>query len=310
MKCPICTSQKEKSVLSRVCLVESGSHDLVKCWGCGTIYFYPMPSIDELNRFYTTSYYSFNRWHDEGKGAVVARRLTRWKSEGRFLDIGCAKGFFIRSLRNHSKWEVYGVDYSKEAVQFARKQLGLDVREGDLEKAKYPNDYFDYIHINNVLEHVLNPVSLLRECRRIIKPDGKLFLSVPNGTTDIRTLIRFYNEENNPAYSHSGHIYFFSRKSLLRIFQDTGFRVITRKSGGFKRGLRNLGVLPLKKTWKQDYVPNDLPVTSEFDEIVTNPEKKYSDWYYRYRFIQNDCMNIPGLFSIGLDFTFILRRKE
>ena len=126
----------------------------------------------------------------------------------------------------------------------------------------------------------------------------------------MRTLIRFYNEENNPAYSHSGHIYFFPRESLLSIFKNSGFKVITRKSGGFKRGLRNLGILPPKKTWKRDYIPKDLPDSQESDEIGSTPGKKYPDWYYRYRFIQNDCMNIPGLYSIALDFTFILESAE
>jgi 2-polyprenyl-3-methyl-5-hydroxy-6-metoxy-1,4-benzoquinol methylase len=269
-----------------------------------------MPSTGELNLFYSGSYYNFDRWHDEGKGAVFARRLSRWKLKGRFLDVGSARGFFIHSLRNHSQWDVYGIDFNSTVVQFACRELGLDVKQGDLTKAYYPECFFDYIHINNVLEHVLDPVSLLEECRRILKPDGRLFLSVPNGMTDVRTLIRFYHEEESPAYSHSGHIYFFSQEALLRMFHDAGFRVLRKKSGGFKRGLRNWGILPQKKTWKQDYFPRDCAPSSGISAIPFPSLRRYPDWYYRYRFIQSSFMNVPGLFSFGLDFIFLLRRAE
>ena len=74
------------------------------------------------------------------------------------------------------------MEFSPEAVAYARGELGLDVLAGDLQDAGYPDEFFDYVHVNNVLEHVLDPVGLLTECRRILKPGGRFHLAVPTGS--------------------------------------------------------------------------------------------------------------------------------
>ena len=126
------------------------------------------------------------RWREERKPILDAV-----DSDGDFLDVGCATGFFLNGIKMHSAWEVYGTDFGEDAVRVAREGLGLDVRLGELSDIGFDDAFFDYIHVNNVLEHVRDPVVLLRECRRIIKPDGKLFLSVPNGRNDSLDLIAF-----------------------------------------------------------------------------------------------------------------------
>ncbi len=292
-----------------MCLVLDADYDLLECPNCGVIYFDPLPTIEQLNRFYSASYYNFNRWHDEAKGIIYANKLTKLKKNGRFLDVGCATGFFIHAIKNNSSWKVHGVDFGRDAVEFAQKQLNLDVKRGNLQDVTFPDRYFDYIHINNVLEHVLDPLSLLKECKRIIKPGGHLFLSVPNGLNDSRVLIDFYKSEYIPARSANGHIYFFPAETLLGLFAETGFSVSSRKTGSIKRGLRNRGLLRKKKNWKQQYFPKEQKST-EKNSLNTNGRKKHPDFYYRFRNIQNSLRNIPGLYDFGLDFTFILRPES
>lgn len=304
--CPICNRQNKKSFLSKVTLVFNTEYDLLQCTNCKGIYFSPLPTIEHLNTFYSPSYYNFNRWHDEAKGAVYAKRLKRLRRTGRFLDVGCATGFFINGIRQNSDWEVCGVDFGSAAIRFARDELGLEAIEGDLQDADYPGQFFDYIHINNVLEHVLDPVALLKECRRIIKPDGYLFLSVPNGHNDSRTLIDFYRLENLPARSVNGHIFFFPRETLLMLFDRMQFAVEKKKTGSIKRGLRNIGYLSRKKRWKEEYFPERSPGVRTNSKIVISP-KKYPEIYYRYRYVQSYLHDIPGLYHFGLDYMFLLR---
>jgi 2-polyprenyl-3-methyl-5-hydroxy-6-metoxy-1,4-benzoquinol methylase len=272
------------------------------------MFFSPMPSIAQLSTFYSAAYYDFDRSREEGKGLAFARRLRRWKKTGRFLDVGCATGFFINGIRKHSEWEVYGTDFGESAVRFARETLHLNVKQGELSGADFPGAFFDYVHVNNVLEHVLDPVSLLRECRRLIKPDGVFFLSVPNGINDSLDLIDFYYEENKPARSKNGHIFFFPAKTLLRLFDQIGFRVEKKRTYSLKRGLRSAGYLPRKRDWKRDYFPREAPETPVNSAItIAAPRKKHSNFYYRYRFVQGNLQMIPGLHRFGLDFLFILR---
>jgi 2-polyprenyl-3-methyl-5-hydroxy-6-metoxy-1,4-benzoquinol methylase len=306
--CPICTDNGSKKSLAKVNLIFGTEYDLVECTLCGVIYFEPMPTVSELSTFYSGSYYNFDKSREEGKGMAFANRLMRWKTNGKFLDVGCATGFFINGIRKHSDWEVYGTDFGESAVRFAHEKLGLNVVQGDLNDARFPNEFFDYVHVNNVLEHVLNPVSLLKECRRIIKPDGIFFLSVPNGFNDSLDLIDFGKEEKKPAKSKSGHIFFFHARTLLMLFKQVGFEVETRKTYSLKRGFRSIGYLPRKSNWKKDYFPRQSPEKVISSEIpIPDQKKKHSDLYYKYRFVQGNLTMIPGLHKFGLDFLFILR---
>lgn len=308
--CPICLRSVEAVFSAKVNLAQDIDHDLVECISCGVLRCDPLPAVKELEWFYASSYYNFDRWRQERGGAAFAGQLKRWRKKGMFLDVGCAAGFFIHGIREHSAWEVYGIDFGESAVRYAREELDLEVRLGELTDAGYEGGYFDYIHINNVLEHVLDPVAMLRECRRIIKPDGRLCLSVPNGFNDSRELIDYYNEESRSAYSHKGHIYFFPANTLVGMFEQTGFRMLQRKSHGFKRGMQNLGRLPRKRNWKEAYhAPAESGQSARAKEVAIGGGKKRPGWYYRYRFFESNIKMLPGLHNSALDFMFLLRPK-
>jgi 2-polyprenyl-3-methyl-5-hydroxy-6-metoxy-1,4-benzoquinol methylase len=303
--CPICKSANEKTFRCKTTLNFGTEYDLIECVECGVLYFRPMPRIEELESFYTASYYDFERHKHEGKGMAFAKKYLQ-KKTGKFLDVGCATGFFINGIRASSDWEVFGVDFGKAAVKFASEELGLNVVAGDLTETDYPDGFFDFVHVNNVLEHVLNPVAVLSECRRIIKPDGTMYLSVPNGFVDSRDLIEFYKSEKNPARSKSGHIFFFPARNLLKIIKDAGFVVEKTNTYGIRRGLRSLGWLPQKRKWKTPYFPQK-EIESDSDAVTLKNKKKHSDFYYQYRFAQLNLKMLPGLKKIGLDYQFILR---
>ena len=310
-RCPVCSDEKEKRFLCKVNLVYGTTYDLVECKECGVIFFFPLPTVAELALFYSASYYNMDRYREEGKGMAFAQHLKRWKTSGKFLDVGCATGFFINGIKKHSAWEVHGTDFGESAVRFAREMLHLDVQQGNLVDIHFPDASFDYVHVNNVLEHVLDPVTLLTECRRIIKPDGVFFLSVPNGFNDSLDLIDFYRMEHLPARSKNGHIFFFRDRTLLKLFDDIGFVVGKKKTYSLKRGMRSIGYLPRKSDWKTDLTPRASA------EILASPEVSipvqkggHSNFYYKFRFIQGELQKIPGLHKFGLDFLFILHPKQ
>jgi SAM-dependent methyltransferase len=306
--CPICSDVTTKRFHCSVNLVWSTEYDLVECLACGVLYFHPMPTESELTRFYSAAYYTFDRSREEAKGRWFAARLRRWKSMGTFLDVGCATGFFLHGIKTHSAWEVYGTEFGESAVQFARERLGLNVTQGNLVDAHFPEAFFDYVHVNNVLEHVLDPMAFLKEVKRIVKPDGMFFLSVPNGFNDSRDLIKFYKLEHTPARSKNGHLFFFPAPTLLLLFERLGFAVEQKKTYHVKQGLRSLGYWPRKTHWKDPYFPRQIPENLTKSCIkIPDQKKKHSDFYYRLRFIQANLRMLPGLRDFGLDFLFILR---
>jgi SAM-dependent methyltransferase len=230
--------------------------------------------------------------------------------KGNFLDVGCGLGFFLDGIRQSSQWIVSGIEFSPEAVAFAREKLNLDVRCGELSSAGYPDAFFDYVHICNVLEHVTDPARFLKECRRILRPGGTLYLCVPNGPVDSAALISYFKNENSPACSKDGHLFFFSQEALRKLFRDANLEIASSHTYGIRRGLRNLGRYPQKSGWKQPYRPHENESIAHEAAIQLPARKKRLPGYYAFRFHQARLKMLPGLCSFGLDFEIILKIKN
>ncbi|MFH1074013.1 MAG: class I SAM-dependent methyltransferase, partial [Candidatus Firestonebacteria bacterium] len=301
MECIICKNTGEKIVIGKSCLTTETIHDIISCPKCGAMYFSPMPSVLELSKFYSNSYYNFDKYKDEHSGGIYAKKLKKIAKTGNFLDIGCSTGHFIKGIKDKCEWGVFGTEFSASMASYAREKLGLDVRKGDLKDAGFSENYFDYIHMNNVLEHVTDPVSFLNEIFRVLKPGGNFQLLIPNGEADAALLQRFYEEEKVPAKSKDGHLFFFPKKALINLLEKTGFKIKKTKTCSISRGLRVFGLLSLKKNWKDAYRLTEKNKT-EKKEITSEEAKKRSGAYYAYRYFMNNSKNIPGLHSFGLDF--------
>ena len=308
--CPICRSEIEPQVLCEATLGGDAKYELVECRNCRARYLWPLPSPDQLEKFYRPQYYGSDWYKQLGWGAAFAKAVLRRRAPGRFLDVGCGLGFFIDGIRKHSGWEVYGVEFSASAVAYATNQLGLDVRRGELQEAQFPAGFFDYIQIRNVLEHVTDPMALLRECRRILKGHGVLHLFVPNGYVDSLDLIKFYGSEGRAPFSKSGHLFFFPRETLLWMFEEAGLKLERGRTYGIRRGLASLGYWPRLKNWKRHYAVRFEDEAEGETNIKLSPGKNRPDLYYTYRLHRMNLRMLPGLRRFGLDYEVLLKPKE
>jgi len=308
--CPVCKSNTEKLSLCKTSVIYTTVFDLAECPECLGKYFYPIPTHDQLATFYSALPYEFDRWRQEAKADYYARQLLKQKYSGRILDIGCASGYFINRIAEKTNWEVHGVELSELPSNFARESLGLDVFTGDLFTANFSDNSFDAVHIGDVLEHVPNPREFLEETHRILKGDGTVYLAVPNGYVDSRGLIQFYNEENVPGRHSSGHIFFFERETLLKLFQLTGFETSFEYTILIKNGLRALGYLPKRRKWKNFYKPSNKPEIPCKSTIPSVTKKPHSDFYYKYHFYKKLAFGLSGLRTFGNDFMIQLKPFE
>ncbi len=105
--------------------------------------------------------------------------FPKYVSGGKALDIGCGTGNYIRILREFG-WNVYGVEPSEKAAKIGKEKFGLDIRTGTLLDHKFPENDFHFITMNHVLEHLYNPVEVLSEAKRILRPDGMILIRTPN----------------------------------------------------------------------------------------------------------------------------------
>lgn len=96
----------------------------------------------------------------------------------KLLDIGCGSGALAARMREIG-WDAEGIDHDHSAVDAARSR-GLTVTIGDIREQGYPDKCFDALCAKHVVEHVYDPLGFLRECRRVLRPGGKLVLITPN----------------------------------------------------------------------------------------------------------------------------------
>lgn len=109
---------------------------------------------------------------------AAAMHLPAPKRKARVLDVGCGSGVLLARMKALG-WDVEGVEVDPGAVEAGRKR-GLAVRLGTLHEQRFPDASFDAIHSAHVIEHVHDPVGLLKECRRILRPGGNLVFLTPN----------------------------------------------------------------------------------------------------------------------------------
>ena len=137
----------------------------------------------------------------------------------RLLEVGCGSGEMLQRLRGFG-WDVLGQDVDPGAVAHGRKR-GLEVRQGSLESLELPSASFDAIVMSHVLEHLFDPVGLLNECHRLLRPGGRLSLVVPNAASLGFSLFK-------DAWLHLDpprHIHLFTAVSLKQLLGRTSFQV-------------------------------------------------------------------------------------
>lgn len=309
--CPICQSSKPRNQLCKVGFVYDSEFDLIECPDCSVRYMDPMPSEQEFIRFYSPFTYEFNRWRHESRADSYIKLLNNKQEKGRFLDIGCANGYFINHINKLTEWDVYGVELSEKPVAFAKEKLGLEnVFCGDVIQAGFADDFFDFINIYDVLEHVPDPVGFMDECKRILKPDGMLYLIVPNGYVDSLNLIRYYNKYKVAGTYDAGHVFYFPSQSLETLFDRAGFAIDKSYTFGIKNGLRNLGLWPKRSWWAGQCAPRTEPEIELEQNVIEQNHKKYPNLYYKYRYMKHRWKGIPGLQRFGLNYRIILVNKD
>jgi hypothetical protein len=87
-------------------------------------------------------------------------------------------------------------------------------------------------------------------------------------------------------------------------------KVIEARTLSIKNGLRNIGILPRKKDWKEFYRPRKNREVPNEDEIELITRKKYPDFYYDYRYLKGVMFGLPGVHDFGLNINFVLSPKD
>lgn len=152
---------------------------------------------------------------------LLARRLPPAK----VLEIGCAHGGYVALMR-WAGYDASGTEMSPWVVNYARETFGVPVTTGTIEQQSIPAGSLDAIVLNDVIEHLPDPVGTLGACARLLKPDGLLIIQTPEykehlSHADIlATGDKFIEHIRGKA---DEHLYLFSRRSTQQLFARLGF---------------------------------------------------------------------------------------
>jgi len=237
--CPMCGSERFRTAF------EEPPYQVRRCKRCGLGWVSPrfdqagLAEIYKSDRYWRsdspkTQGYTDYRGAEELYLDTFRRRLRFVLRDGpragRALDVGCAAGFCMATLRELG-FETHGLEVSETIGSHARERFGFDtVYIGTLESSPYPDSHFDLITMWDVVEHVVDPVSLLTRARELLAPGGLLVIE----TQDIDSRFARTLGPRWHHFKHEEHIYHFTAPTVRTLLAQAGFRVtkLTHRYGG------------------------------------------------------------------------------
>ena len=231
--CPWCGSEKTQIHLwIKDEFLTHEEFQIHECQKCGLLFTEPRPAKDKIGEYYKSEeYYS----HQENKQGFIPKVYESVKSinlkqkykiatkgmkAGKVLDIGCGVGDFLHTMEKHG-WECTGVEPSEEAKTIARKRIKANLYAPE-EINQMPNASFDIITMWHVLEHVDDLKWEMEQLARLIKPNGRIVIAVPN----YKSYDAEYYKELWAAYDVPRHLNHFNKKTLSNIFKTNGLNLL------------------------------------------------------------------------------------
>lgn len=167
------------------------------------------------------------RWVDEVRDGLVARVVRRRVPGGRLLDVGCGRGDLL--ARFDGSYELHGIELSDAGLELARGRLpDADLRSGDIQVSIPFEGPFDVITAINVIEHLVDPASALRNFGQLQDPGALLVVHLPT----IGSVGQRRRYEGSYAKDPT-HVYRPSGDELVRLVEPVGYDCLRRAYAPF-----------------------------------------------------------------------------
>jgi 2-polyprenyl-3-methyl-5-hydroxy-6-metoxy-1,4-benzoquinol methylase len=166
-------------------------------------------------------------------------------SVDRVLEVGCAEGAFGAALKHRFGAEVWGIEVNPLAAEHAVEAIDhVLVGDVDEQAMTLPDNHFDAIVCNDVLEHLVDPLATLTLLRGKLAPGGVVIASIPNIRyfPALREILlrRDFPAEDAGIFDRT-HLRFFTRKSIARMFADAGYDM--RRMKGINTRVKPVGLI-------------------------------------------------------------------
>ncbi|GIX57042.1 MULTISPECIES: glycosyltransferase [Bacillus cereus group] len=210
------------------------------------------------------------------------------------LEVGCACGGTLLKIKNiYKNADLFGIEFNEKAASFSSQFANVKAENIENEVLDYPAEFFDYIILADVIEHLFNPWEVMRNLRKYLKKDGQILLSIPN-VMHYSLLREVIN--GKWTYTDSGlldrtHIRFFTLDEINKMLIEAEYKDI-------------------------EYGMNQIPKTKQDEEfieaLVSLGTQELKGQYEAYQYLVKASKNSrkPDLKSILLEIEVSLRKNE
>jgi SAM-dependent methyltransferase len=244
------SSDLSPAVFSARRLPDRIHYRMVRCNSCGLVRSDPVADSDVVSKLYAESTFDYSDELDNLAATYgkYLRRLDPYlSSKGALLEIGCGNGFVLAEAKRLGYTDVRGVEPSRAAIDSAPEDIRENIVCSMMIPGLFPPETFDAVCLFQVLDHILDPVQLLRTCYQILKPGGVLLCLNHN----VEALSARLMKSRSPIIDIE-HTYLYSPATMERLLVKSGFEVRESKQVWNRYSLRYLSQLvPLPASIKR-----------------------------------------------------------
>jgi SAM-dependent methyltransferase len=197
---------------------------IVKCNTCGLVRSDPVADSKSLEELYTQSSFDYKYEVDNIRatyGRYLAQTVRYQVQKGALLEIGCGNGFFLEEALAQGYGPVQGIETSHAAIESASPFIRKNIICDTMRTGIFRPDQFEIICMFQVIDHIPDPVMLLDECLRILKPGG-LILSLNHNVEALSSRIL---RSHSPIMDIE-HTFLYSPSTIVRLFGARGFDIM------------------------------------------------------------------------------------
>lgn len=210
-------------------------------------------------------------------------------SESIILDIGCSSGYFDKELISKKKCIVDGFELDKKDAE-AAKNICRTVRNDNIENYIFPKSdekKYDYILFLDVLEHLVDPTSVLEKCKKVLRRNGQIIFSIPNMA---HSSIRLEMLNGTFSYEDEGlldrtHLHFYDKRGIVELVNNAGYK--------FER---------------LQHVIRDIP-KKDIDKLLFHPGLKATNKFYKF-LLTEEATTYQYVASISIGKSDVLPKER
>jgi 2-polyprenyl-3-methyl-5-hydroxy-6-metoxy-1,4-benzoquinol methylase len=229
MKCYLCNNSTQ-------IYLEKNGYSIYRCDSCGLLRTNLNQKYEEFLKIqYASGYftgdpekkayedYEKDRAYIEWNLQKFLRKIIKYKSSGRLLDVGCAMGYFVQLSQKYG-FDSYGFDVSEFAITVGRKNIKNKLSIGSIDSIQYEKKSFDIITLFDVFEHLADPKKDIQKLLGFLKDDGILVLATGNTSSFFAKMNgrrwTFFNPPQHLFFYNSSNMRLFLSKMNLKVLEQ------------------------------------------------------------------------------------------